>query len=39
MIVIEYDPKCKFCVNNSKNLIESAEQTKNELDKDKAERR
>ena len=32
----EYDPKCKFCVTNSKNLIESAEQTKNELDKDKA---
>lgn len=32
----EYDPKCKFCVNNSKNLIESAEQTKTELDKDKA---
>ena len=32
----QYDPKCKFCVNNSKNLIESAEQTKNELDKDKA---
>ena len=31
-----YDPKCKFCVNNSKNLIESAEQTKIELDKDKA---
>ena len=32
----EYDPNCKFCVNNSKNLIESAEQTKTELDKDKA---
>ncbi len=32
----EYDPKCKFCVTNSKNLIESAEQTKDELDKDKA---
>tara|TARA_B100001057_G_scaffold498753_1_gene606904 strand:- start:431 stop:3031 length:2601 start_codon:yes stop_codon:yes gene_type:complete len=32
----EYDPKCKFCVTNSKNLIESAEQTKEELDKDKA---
>ena len=32
----EYDPKCKFCVNNSKNLIESASQTKEELDKDKA---
>lgn len=32
----EYDPSCKFCVNNSKNLIESAEQTKTELDKDKA---
>jgi len=31
-----YDPKCKFCVNNSKNLIESASQTKEELDKDKA---
>jgi DNA repair exonuclease SbcCD ATPase subunit len=31
-----YDPKCKFCVNNSKNLIENAEQTKEELDKDKA---
>jgi DNA repair exonuclease SbcCD ATPase subunit len=33
----EYDPKCKFCVTNSKNLIESAEQTKNELDKDKSD--
>jgi DNA repair exonuclease SbcCD ATPase subunit len=32
----EYDPNCKFCVTNSKNLIESAEQTKIELDKDKA---
>jgi DNA repair exonuclease SbcCD ATPase subunit len=32
----EYDPECKFCVNNSKNLIESASQTKEELDKDKA---
>lgn len=32
----EYDPKCSYCVNNSKNLIESAEQTKQELDKDKA---
>jgi DNA repair exonuclease SbcCD ATPase subunit len=32
----EYNPKCKFCVTNSKNLIESAEQTKTELDKDKA---
>lgn len=32
----EYDPKCKFCVTNSKNLIESASQTKEELDKDKA---
>ena len=32
----EYDPKCKFCVSNSKNLIESASQTKEELDKDKA---
>jgi DNA repair exonuclease SbcCD ATPase subunit len=31
-----YDPKCKFCVNNSKSLIESASQTKSELDKDKA---
>jgi DNA repair exonuclease SbcCD ATPase subunit len=32
----EYDPNCKFCVNNSKNLIASAAQTKEELDKDKA---
>lgn len=32
----EYDPDCKFCITNSKNLIESAEQTKTELDKDKA---
>ena len=32
----QYDPNCKFCITNSKNLIESAEQTKNELDKDKA---
>ena len=32
----EYDPDCKFCVTNSKNLIESASQTKEELDKDKA---
>ena len=32
----EYDPNCKFCVNNSTNLIESATQTKEELDKDKA---
>lgn len=32
----EYDPKCKHCVNNSKSLIESASQTKEELDKDKA---
>ena len=32
----EYDPKCKFCLSNSKNLIENAEKTKNELDKDKA---
>ena len=32
----EYDPECKFCITNSKNLIESAEQTKTELDKDKA---
>ena len=32
----EYDPNCKFCVNNSKSLIESAEQTKMELDKDKS---
>ena len=32
----EYDPSCKFCVTNSKNLIESAAQTKEELDKDKA---
>ena len=32
----EYDPDCKFCITISKNLIESAEQTKNELDKDKA---
>ena len=32
----EYDPKCKFCVTNSKNLIESAEQTKEDLDKDKS---
>lgn len=31
-----YDPNCKFCVNNSKNLIESAEQTKIELEKDKS---
>ena len=31
-----YDPNCKFCITNSKNLIESAEQTKTELDKDKA---
>lgn len=32
----EYDPACKFCVSNSRNLIESAEQTKKELDTDKA---
>ena len=32
----EYDPACKFCVTNSKNLIESAEKTKEELDKDKS---
>ena len=32
----DYDPKCKYCVANSKNLIESAEQTKQALDKDKA---
>ena len=31
-----YDPKCKFCVSNSKNLIDSASQTKEELDTDKA---
>ena len=32
----DYDPNCKFCVTNSKNLIESAENTKEELDKDKS---
>ena len=33
----DYDPNCKYCVNNSKNLIESAEKTKKELDSDKAD--
>jgi len=33
----EYDPKCEFCVKNSKNLIDSAAITKKELDKDKAD--
>ena len=32
----EYDPECKFCISNSRNLIESAARTTIELDTDKA---
>tara|TARA_A100001037_G_scaffold67550_1_gene59981 strand:+ start:18927 stop:21533 length:2607 start_codon:yes stop_codon:yes gene_type:complete len=33
----DYDPECEYCVKNAKSIIESKDETRKALDKDKAE--